>query len=98
MVKSIAEQKVQLNQNKARAEKEIYQLQNKQKILLNRIRGEERRARNHRRIQHGLILESVFPAAINTDGEAVKAFLIALSRLPGAKELEEKMLNGGATG
>ena len=97
MGKSITEQRAKLNQDKARAEKEIYQLQNKQKILLNRIRGEERRARNHCLIQHGLILESVFPAAINTDGEAVKAFLIALSRLPGAKELEEKMLNGGTT-
>ena len=97
MSRSIAEQTAKLNQDKARAEKEIYQLQNKQKILLNRIRGEERRTRNHRLIQHGLILESVFPAAIDTDGEAVKAFLIALSCLPGAKELEEKMLNGGTT-
>ena len=97
MGKSIAEQKVKLSQNKSRAEKEIYQLQNKPKILLNRIRGEERRARTHRLIQHGLILESVFPAAVNTDGESVKAFLIALSRLPEAQELEEKMLNGEAT-
>ena len=97
MGRPIAEQKDRLNQDKARAEKEIYQLQNKQKILLNRIRGEERRARNRRLIQHGLILEGVFPAVINTDGEAVKAFLIALSRLPGAQELEEKTLNGGAT-
>ena len=97
MGKSITEQKAKLNQDKARAEKEIYQLQNKQKILLNRIRGEERRARNHRLIQHGLILEGVFPAVINTDGEAVKAFLIALSHLPGAQELEKKTLNGGAT-
>ena len=98
MSKSTTEQRAKLSQDKAKAEKEIYQLQNKQKILLNRIRGEERRARNHRLIQHGLILEGVFPAAINTDGESVKAFLIALSRLPGAQELEEKMLNGGATG
>ena len=98
MGKSIAAQRAKLSQDKASVEKEIYQLQNKQKILLNRIRGEERRARNHRLIQHGLILEGVFPAAINTDGEAVKAFLIALSRLPGAQELEEKTLNGGATG
>ena len=97
MGKSVADQRAKLNQDKAKAEKEIYQLQNKQKILLNRIRGEERRARNHRLIQHGLILESVFPAAINTDGEAVKAFLIALSHLPGAQELEKKTLNGGAT-
>ena len=97
MGKSITEQRAKLSQDKAKAEKEIYQLQNKQKILLNRIRGEERRARNHRLIQHGLILEGVFPAVINTDSEAVKAFLIALSRLPGAKELEEKTLNGGVT-
>ena len=97
MGKSITEQRAKLSQGKARAEKEIYQLQNKQKILLNRIRGEERRARNHRLIQHGLILEGVFPSAVNTDNESVKAFLIALSRLPGAQKLEEKMLNGGAT-
>ena len=97
MGRPIAEQKAKLNQDKAKAEKEIYQLQNRQKILLNRIRGEERRARNHRLIQHGLILEGVFPAALNMDGEAVKAFLIALSRLPGAQELEEKTLNGGTT-
>ena len=97
MGKSIAAQRAKLSQDKAKAEKEIYQLQNKQKILLNRIRGEERRARNHRLIQHGLILEGVFPATINTDGEAVKAFLIALSRLPGARKLAEKMLNGRTT-
>ena len=97
MGKSITEQKAKLNQEKAKAEKEIYQLQNKQKILLNRIRGEERRTRNHRLIQHGLILEGVFPSVVTTDGESVKAFLIALSRLPGAQELEEKTLNGGTT-
>ena len=96
MGKSTTDQRAKLSQDKARAEKEIYQLQNKQKILLNRIRGEERRARNHRLIQHGLILEGVFPTVINTDGEAIKAFLIALSRLPGAQELTVKMLNGEA--
>ena len=97
MGKSITEQQAKLSQDKARAEKEIYQLQNKQKILLNRIRGEERHARNHRLIQHGLSLEGVFPSVVTTDGESVKAFLIALSRLPGAQELEEKTLNGGVT-
>ena len=97
MGRSITEPRAKLNQDKARAEKEIYQLQNKQKILLNRIRGEERRARNHRLIQHGLILESVFPSVVTTDGESVKAFLIALSCLPGAQELTVKMLNGGTT-
>ena len=82
-----------LEAQKAEAEKEIRQLQNRQKILLNRIRGNERRARNHRLIQHGLILEGVFPAAIDTDGETIKEFLIEISLLPGARELAEKMLN-----
>ena len=83
---------------KAEAEKEIYQLENQQKILLNRNRKEERRARNHRLIQHGLILEGVFPATVTTDGEAIKEFLIEISLLPGARELAEKMLNAGDEG
>ena len=87
-----------LEDQKAEAEKELYQLQNRQKILLNRIRGEERRTRNHRLIQHGLILEGVFPATIDTDGETVKQFLIEVSLLPGAWELTKKMLNAGDEG
>ena len=87
-----------LETQKAEAEKEIHQLQNQQKILLNRIRGEERRIRNHRLIQHGLILEGVFPSAIDTDGETVKEFLIEVSLLPGARELAKKMLNAGDEG
>ena len=81
-----------LEAQKAKAEKEIRQLQNRQKILLNRIRKEERRARNHRLIVHGAILEGVFPAITNTEGEIVKDFLIEISHLPGVQELEEKML------
>ena len=87
-----------LRAQQAEAEKEIYQLQNQQKILLNRIRGEERRIRNRRLIHHGLILEGVFPATIDTDGEVVMEFLIEVSHLPGAKELAEKMLNIGDEG
>ncbi len=82
----------------AKNEKTIRQLENKQKILLNRIRLEERRARNHRLIEHGAILESVFPVAVSMEGEAVKALLIALSRLPGAQELTEKAQKAGGTG
>ena len=80
MDKSPEEQKV---------EKEIGQLQNHQKILLNRKRQEERRARTHRLIERGAILEGVFPAVTDMEGEEVKAFLIALSRLPGAVEAME---------
>ena len=71
-------------------EKKIGQLQNRQKILLNRKRNEEHRARTHRLIGRGAILEAVFPAVVDMEGEEVKAFLIALSRLPGARELAEK--------
>ena len=87
-----------LEAQKAEAEKEIYQLENQQKILLNRIRKEERNARTSRLCRHGAILEGVFPATITTDGETIKEFLIEISLLPGARELTEKMLNTGDEG
>ena len=87
-----------LEAQKANAKKEISQLENRQKILLNRIRKEERNTRNHRLIVHGAILEGVFPAVLDADGEAIKEFLIALSRLPGAEEVAEKTLNAGDAG
>ena len=81
MDKSPEEQKV---------EKKISQYQNRQKILLNKKRTEEHRARTHRLIGRGAILEAVFPAVVEMEGEEVKAFLIALSRLPGARGLAER--------
>ena len=77
-------------QEEQAVKKKIGQLQNRQKILLNRKRSEEHRARTHRLIGHGAILEAVFPAVVEMEGEDAKAFLIALSRLPGARELAEK--------
>ena len=71
-------------------EKKIGQLQNRQKILLNKKRTEEHRARTHRLIGRGALLEAVFPAVVEMEGDEVKAFLIALSRLPGAQKLAEK--------
>ena len=90
--------KESLEAKKAHAEKEISQLENRQKILLNRIRKEERNARTCRVCKHGAMLEGVFPAVLDADGEAVKEFLISLSRLPGAGELAEKTLNAGDAG
>ncbi len=80
-------------QEEQAVEKKIGQLQNRQKILLNRKRSEEHRARTHRLIGRGAILEGVFPVVVEMEGEEVKAFLIALSRLPGAAELAEKAQN-----
>ena len=81
------------SQEEQQVEKKIGQLQNQQKILLNRKRSEERRERTHRLIGRGAILEAVFPAVVEMEGEEVKAFLIALSRLPRAAELAEKTQN-----
>ena len=79
-------------QKEQEVEKKISQYQNRQKILLNKKRNEEHRARTHRLIGRGALLEAVFPAIVSMEGEEVKAFLIALSRLPGARELAEKTL------
>ena len=77
-------------QEEQEIEKKISQYQNRQKILLNKKRTEEHWARTHRLIGRGALLEAVFPAVVEMEGEEVKAFLIALSRLPGAAELAEK--------
>ena len=85
-------------QEEQEIEKKISQYQNRQKILLNKKRSEEHRARTHRLIGRGALLEAVFPAVVEMEGEEVKAFLIALSRLPGTVELAEKAQNAGNEG
>ena len=89
------DKKESLLQQKAEAEKEARQYENQVKILLNKQRNAERNARTNRLCKHGPILEGVFPATVNTDGEAIKEYLIEVSLLPGVKELTEKMLNTG---
>ena len=82
-----------LEQAKAKQEKvqrEIRQLENRQKILLNKQADAERRARIRRLIEHGAILESIFPALTSLSGEEVKAFLLPLSRLPGVPKLPQE--------
>ncbi len=80
------------------AKKKAVQYENQVKILLNKQRDAERNARTSRLCKHGAILEGVFPATVNTDGEAIKEFLIEVSLLPGVRELTEKMLNAGDEG
>ena len=93
------DKKESLLQKKAEAEKEISQLQNQQKIILNKRRDLERRARKHRLIQRGAIFEGVFPCFKTIeDNEAVQAFLIALSHLPGAQEITENTQKTGDEG
>ena len=77
--------------------KEIRQLENRQKILENKLRNEERKARTRRLIERGAILEGVFPLAPSLSGAEVKTFLIALSHLPGAVELTANLQKSGDT-
>ena len=92
------DKKESLLKQKAEAEKEARQYENQVKILLNKQRDAERRARNHRLIVHGAIMEGVFPFTANMEGESLKAFLIALSRLPVASEAAKKAQETGDEG
>ena len=92
------DKKESLLKQRDEATKEAAQYENQVKILLNKQRDLERRERNHRLIVHGAIMEDVFPFTTSMDGESLKAFLIALSRLPGAMELTEKAQNAGDEG
>ena len=75
--------------------KEIRQLENRKKILENKQRNDERRVRTRRLIERGTILEGIFPRASSLSGTEVKAFLIALSYLPGAAELTANLPKSG---
>ena len=63
--------------------KKIRQLENQQKILLNRQRDMERRARTRRLIEHGAILESVFPEPCRAAGRGSQG--ISFSAIPSAR-------------
>ena len=91
-------EKAALLKQRDEAKQKAAQYENQVKILLNKQRDAERNARTSRLCKHGAILEGVFPATVNTDGEAIKEFLIEVSLLPGVKELAEKMLNAGDEG
>lgn len=80
----------QLNELRAEQQKiqtQIQQLENRNKILLNREADAKRRARNHRLIEHGAVLESVIPTAKDMTGEEVKELLVKLISLPGAEQI-----------
>lgn len=87
-----------LKAEQEKTQKERHQLKNRQKILLNKQRDAERRARTRRLIEHGAILEGVFPMIADMTSEEVKAFLIDLSRLSEVAELSAKFPKSGDKG
>lgn len=92
------DKKESLLKQRDKAKKEAAQYENQVKILLNKQKDAERHARNHRLIVHGAIMEGVFPFTASMDGESLKAFLIALSTLPGAWETAQKAQKTGDVG
>ncbi len=54
--------------------KEIRQLENRKKILENKQRNEERKARTRRLIERGAILEGIFPLAPDLSARRSKHF------------------------
>lgn len=95
MHQNITAQTEQKKDEREKVLKEIRQLENRQKILENKQRDAERRARTRRLIERGAILEGVFPLSPDLSGEEAKAFLIALSRLPGAAKLAAELPKSG---
>ncbi len=79
-----------LDEEKTSVEEELRRLQNRQKVLLNKKSDAERKARTRRLIEHGAILESVFPSVIHLSGDDVKSLLVSVSRLPEVRKLLPK--------
>ena len=74
MKEDVMQKKPSTDEAKAMAE-QLRQLQNRHKILLNKKSDLERRARTKRLIEHGAILESVFPETVTMSGTEVAVFL-----------------------
>ncbi len=74
--KKFEKQRQKLQQEYKKNELEIQQLCNRQKVLLNQKRAEERKIRTHRLIEQGDVLESLLPKVKDMTAEEVKAFLM----------------------
>ena len=84
-----------LRRELAEAKKKVSQYRNQEKIILNKARDKERRNRTRRLIEHGAILENVFPVRDMDAGE-LTALLTEISLLPVvSKILEAYKKDGG---
>ena len=75
--------------------KKIRQLENREKMLRQKLSKEERRTRSHRLIVRGAVFESIVPEAKGMTDEGAAALLrIALTSQP-AREYLKKRAEGG---
>ena len=71
--------------------KKIRQLENREKMLRQKLSKEERRTRSHRLIVRGAIFESIVPEAKDmTDEEAAALFRLALTSEPAREFLRKR--------
>lgn len=80
-----------INEQIAKAEEEIRQLQNRKKKLLNQKKAEERKIRTHRLVERGAILESLLEQPERYENEQIKGLLEVALRTPQAQEYLRKM-------
>ena len=75
--------------------KKIRQLENREKIIKQKLSVEERKARNHRLCKRGGFMESLVPELIAMPDEAAQTFFrLALTSEP-AQEFLKKRAEGG---
>lgn len=87
-----------LNRQLAEAKEKLRQYENREKRLLNQIKTEQRRARTHRLIERGAILESLLDGAADMTGEQVKTVLETALKTDAAREALRKIHAETGTG
>ena len=71
--------------------KKLRQLENREKMLRQKLSKEERRTRSHRLIVRGAVFESIVPEAKNmTDEEAAARLRLALASEPAREYLKKR--------
>ena len=77
--------------------KKIRQLENREKVLRQKLSQEERRTRSHRLIVRGAVFESIVPEAKTMTDEEAAAFLrLALTSEPARAYLKKRAEDGNA--
>ena len=75
--------------------KKIRQLENREKMLRQKLSKEERRTRSHRLIVRGAVFESIVPEAKGmTDEEAAALLRLALTSEPAREYLKKRAESG----
>ena len=75
--------------------KKIRQLENREKVLRQKLSQEERRTRSHRLIVRGAVFESIVPEAKTmTDEEATALLRLALTSEPAREYLKKRAESG----